>query len=54
VALPALAAERRAAIDRYLVCAGPTTANPHHNRVCFAAVGPRQTDGQTDGRLTDA
>jgi len=44
------AAVRRAAIDRYLLPAGPTAANP----LCgFAAVGPCW-DRQTDERATDA
>jgi len=60
VALPAFAAERRAAarlllatgraaIDRYLQVAGPTAANLLQRR---AAVGwDRQTDRQRDGRM---
>ena len=45
MALPAFAAERRAAIDLYLLSAGPTAV---------AAVRQGQTDGQTDGPPTDA
>jgi len=54
VALPAFAAARllltagRAAIDRYLLAAGPRAANRQQR----GAVGERdrRTDGQTDGR----
>jgi len=52
MALPAFAAaERRAAVDRYLLLAGPTAANPQHRR----AVGEwdRQTDGRTPYRYID-
>jgi len=66
VALPALARRccgaaaaeltpaGRAAIDRYILPAGPTAANPLH----AAAAGEldryadRQTDGRTDGHRT--
>jgi len=45
VALPAFAAGRRAAIDRYLLSAGLTAANPQQRR----AAGEYR-DRQTDGR----
>ena len=48
------AAEARptaAAIDRYLLPAGPTAAIPPH--VAAAGEWNRQTDGQTDGRTPD-
>jgi len=53
VALPAFAAERRAAVraDRYHLPAGPTAANPPP----AATSSDRwtgQTDGQTDGHRT--
>jgi len=58
VALPAFAAARRvagrllltagrAAIDRYLLAAGPTAANPLQRR---AAGWDRQTDARTHAR----
>jgi len=58
MALRAFAAERRAAarllltagraaIDRYLLAAGPTAANPLQRR---AAGWDRQTDGRTHAR----
>ena len=50
VALSAFAALRRAAIDRYLLLAGPTAADCSSG---FAAVGPSGTDRLTD-RRTDA
>jgi len=63
VALPAFAAARRAAawlqltagraaIDRYLLAAGPTAANPQLQRA--AVRWDRQTDRRTDGRPTVA
>ena len=43
VALPAFAAARRpagrAAIDRYLLTAGPTAANPHAAAACGGRMG---------------
>ena len=45
----------RSAIDRYLLPAGPTAANPPH--IAVAGEWNRQTDGQTSGRTdirTDA
>jgi len=38
----------RAAIDRYLLPAGPAAANPPPRRA--ASVWDRQIDGRTDGR----
>ena len=63
VALPASAAVRRraaaprccgtgrAAIDRYLLAAGPTAANPPH--AAAAGERDRQTDGRTPCRYVD-
>jgi len=42
----------RAAIDRYLLAAGPTAANPQLQRA--AVRWDRQTDRQTDGRTPDS
>ena len=60
VALPAFAAERRAAArllltagraanDRYLLAAGPTAANPQQRRAVDWT--DLQTEGQTDVRM---
>ena len=48
VELPAFVAVRRAAIDRYLLAAGPTAANPQQRRAAA------RWDRATDGRPTDA
>jgi len=48
VALPAFAAERRAAARLRLTAGPPTAANPHAAAGCGGQMG--QTDRQTDGR----
>jgi len=48
VELPEFVAVRRAAIDRYLLAAGPTAANPQQRRAAA------RWDRATDGRPTDA
>jgi len=48
VELPAFVAVRRAAIDRHLLAAGPTAANPQQRRAAA------RWDRATDGRPTDA
>ena len=45
MALPAFDAARRAAIDQYLLLAGPTAANPPSGGGRMMACTDRQTDG---------
>jgi len=47
-AAPLLLTAGRAAIDRYLLPAGPTAANPQQRRA--AVRWDRETDGRTDAR----
>jgi len=52
VALPAIAARLMlAAVNRYLLAAGPTAANPQQQHA--AAGWDRRTDRRTDGRTPD-
>ena len=50
MALPAFARADRAAIDRYLLPAGPAAANLQQ-RVCYCGPALGQRDGQTDGLI---
>jgi len=51
VALPAFAAERRAAMDLYLLPAGRSAINPQQRRENDGT--DRQTDGRTPDRYKD-